>query len=408
MSVAQPQPNGQFRVRQHISRSVQTQEEAARLDGLLQSAVADALRRYDRGDRQCIAIDDTTIDRFLQYLETDRGNDPKTLQKYRTTLGRLAARFPGRPLETIASEEVKAWIQSRLKDKGIRRRYNPGPTLSRDTVNIEIKALRAFCRWAISEHLAPAGLEILAVSPLRIKGKIPGNRYPPRALPMKALLNILSRIGHAAPQLELVLRGMLLLGARPGALCEMRRRHVRLPTKTTPGMVEIPPLKGGAESAIPIHPNSEIEKLFKEAFRLFRHLHGRQRHDYPAFPSRWGRSARNPYGWTSDSFAHAVATVCRRLEIPPETFTPYTVRHSAVTFLQNTKEVSAAGVQAYAKHAQVTTQEAYSHRTGRDGEAAYNETERALRENKYGVINNLMAFIASPRKEAEGGLSGGK
>lgn len=369
--------DGTYRARREASIPAQTADEAERADAMIRAAIEDAKRRYYRGDRSCIALSDATIADFLAHQSVARANDAKSLASYRARLRRFAERFADRPLESIGREKIERWIADRLRAKGHRRRYCPAASLSRDTVNADLKALRAFCRWAISRGLAPAGLEILSVPTLRVTGKIRGNRYPPRALVRHNFLDILRRINRKSPQLALVLRGMILLGARPAALFAINRADIQMPTSTSAGSVALRPTKGGAEGSIAIPPGSLREALFRDAIALFARYHGRRpRADDPAFPSRRGKLRSRPLGWSSATFANALRKACGRLRI--RNFSAYTARHSAITWLQQQPGVSAASIQSFARHLQVTTQEAYSHRTGAEAERAYAQMETAM------------------------------
>lgn len=380
--------NGRFRVRAELSMTVDSHEEAERLDRLLASALDDAKRRFLRGDRPCCSIREIMED-FLDQQEIWRGNSKSTIAAYRRRLEMFADAFGDKPLDRIAREELQEWIRRRVAQKGKRRRYHPGKGVSRDTVNNDLKALRRFCDWAAECGHAPAGLEIMTVPKLHVKGKIRGNRFPPRALVRQNFMHILRRIRKAAPHVALVLRAMLLLGGRPEAIFALRWRDVELPRGGN-GEVKMPPLKGGAEGSVPVACGSHLHDVFTEARQIFRKFHGRRpNNDDPVFCTMRGRSRRRALGWKTDVYGHELDRVCSKLGI--EGFTAYTARHSAVTWLQQQPGVSNAAVQAYARHLRVSTQDAYSHRSGADGEPAYHAMESVLGRHsgrKRGVPEN--------------------
>jgi integrase len=367
---------GRYRVTTKASATVDTQEDAARLSGILSSAIEQGKQKYATGAAACLALTPDVVAEFLNHQEVSRHNDQTTLASYRRRLGHFLRQFPGRPLDSIGRGELEAWIKTRLQTKGSRRLYRPSPTISRDTVAQDIKALRTLCRWAIDNGRAPVDLKILTVA-VRCKGKTRANRYPPRAIVRHSFLDWERRIHAAAPHIAIVLRGMLLFGLRPAALFALNRGDAHLPRGSSAGSLMVKGLKGGVEGSIPIPPKSLRESLLKEAFSFFRDRHGRQRAYDPIFATKRGRSLRRPRGWTSDSYAHALSALCDRLGIPAE-FRAYTARHSAVTWLQQQPDISPANVQAYARHLRISTQDAYSHRSGADAETAYEEMERAL------------------------------
>lgn len=363
--------SGKYRVRCELDLQVDDRESAVRLDKIASSAIEYAKRRYFRGDRPCTSILEA-MERFLDQQSVFNENSAQTLSAYRRRLNMFARAFGDRPIDDISRDELHLWIRERLGSRGKKRAHAPGSGVSRDTVNNDLKALRAFCKWSAECGYAPAGIEIMTVPLLRVRGKISGNRFPPRAMVRQNFLRILRRISRESAHVGLVLRAMLLLGARPEALFALVWRDVQLP-RAGIGSVRLGPLKGGAEGSVPIRPGSHAEKLFRDARSIFRRHHGRVRAGDPVFCTRRGRSRRRRLGWTTDSYDHQLAAICSRLGIIG--FSAYAARHSAVTWLQQQPGVSPAAVQAYARHLRVSTQEAYSHRSGVDGEPAYEAME---------------------------------
>jgi len=371
--------DGQFLVRRQFQRSCASAEDAERLDRLMAEAQARTLDRFEAGARACITIREG-MDRFLEERSLFFGLAKSTLAGYRRCLTRFAEGLGDLPLDRISREMLQGWVRMRAAQKGRSRIHNPDAQVSRDTVNLELKALRCFARWAIDQGCAPADLPLLRVPLLRVKGLTRGRRHVPKALVRHSFVDVLRALDRGGyDYLALVLRGMVLFGLREAALFRIRWGDVALPRQDSAGGVRIPPCKGGPAGAVPVPADSTRARWLGHARRVWRRFRGRapKRGDF-VLTSRWGKGKRNPGGWTTDSFGHALGHACARLGI--EGMNAYMARHSAVTWLQQQPHVDLAAVQAYARHLRITTQEVYSHRSGADGEPAYDAMDRLMTE----------------------------
>ncbi len=112
-------------------------------------------------------------------------------------------------------------------------------------------------------------------------------------------------------------------------------------------------------------------------FRKFGHRNGRApAKSDPVFPTKRGRSKRNHFGWTVDTFDKEIRRLADRLRLP-DRFVAYVGRHSSITALQGADGVGVGHVAKYAKHRRIDTQNAYAH--GRDAEPAFAAIERMTR-----------------------------
>ena len=354
--------SGHYRVRVDTRRTIDTPEDAKRLDGLIEQAVDKALREFEQGSNPCPTILES-LDDFLAHQEALRSNKPRTLAAHNRRLKRFAAELSNGKgdisVDMIRREAVVEWICRRLSEKGHKGKYNPSHQVSKTTINNDIKTLKQYALWCVDRNYTSGAVDVLTVPMLRIQGKIK-DRFPPEILPRYVFRNIVSRIRKEAPHIEIVLRGMLLLGARPEALFRMKWADVVLPTNIMPGRISLQALKDGMPANIPVAPGSAKEMLLKEARTIYKRFHGRwPGKTRPVFPTVRGRSKRRPGGWTTDIFDRAVHSVCERLGLERR-FVPYFVRHFAITYLA-TSGLSTAEVQHYAGHMRAATQEPYRH-----------------------------------------------
>lgn len=123
---------------------------------------------------------DETIRRFLLACRVERNLTPKTLKAYGGDLRDLAARFPGKPLRALTTDDVRAYLaglQERcLKEATIRRR---------------LATLKVFYRWLQDEAA-------LDDPPTRgIRGRYATTARIPRVIPLSTVEAVLRR-AHAA------------------------------------------------------------------------------------------------------------------------------------------------------------------------------------------------------------------
>ncbi|MCD8141154.1 MAG: hypothetical protein LUE17_15530 [Planctomycetaceae bacterium] len=124
----------------------------------------------------------------------------------------------------------------------------------------------------------------------------------------------------------------------------------------------------------------------KECIALPKTLRRRApRPDDALIPAKAGRSKATGGGWTTSGLDMVVARFCRQVGV---VFTPYQIRHSVISWLQQNPGMSSATVQAVAAHASVTTQDAYGKRHGLEAVPAFQ------------ALSDLMANHSQPAETA--------
>lgn len=362
-------------IRVELSVTVDSDAAADRARALFRELRSEALMRFHRGDRPAIAITADTIDRFLLWKEPSSGCGADTLRRIRVRLVSFADFFGGRALSLITADDMAAWYRAVASRRGHARRYNRDREgLSPETVQKYLQSLRQFCSWARDVvHGAPADLPCERFR-IRSCGKIKGNRYPPKALTYNELLRILRRISDLHPHVGVVLRSLVLFGARPVQLFRIRWEDYRKPTKKHAGIVHLGACKGAPERSIEIPYGSHKHRVFLQCAELFV-KNRRRRHracDLVFVPVRnTGRGG----GWSTSVFDHRVGAICGALKI--KGFTPYVLRHTLCTLLQQ-HAVSLASVQATMGHMNVDTQRVYGHRTSTDAVRGLAQVEKLM------------------------------
>lgn len=391
-------------VRREVRRRFASADEAAQFARLLDEAVEDATQRFERGESPCISIAEG-MDDFLSHQKYIEANAASTVGAYRRRLERFVAAFGNVPLSSITREMVYAWLRDRLGDEGNRRTHHPDRRVCRDTVNQDLKALRRFARWAVEVGRAPSGLDLVLVRPLKISGKVRGNRFVPKALVRHEFMQIVRALARAGYEhLAFVLEGMQLFMLREEALFRLTPAHVAMPTRQCAGAIDAPAVKHGPDGSIAVPFGSRKHDLLRRLVEFFRQVHGRQpRKREPLFVTRRGRSTRRRLGWSTDVFGHELRRVCDRLGYAD--FTAYQARHSIISWLQQQEGVSLADIQAAARHMRISTQEVYSHRSGVDGLSAYEAAERYMSRDADAVQGERAALECMPAMDSGGGES---
>lgn len=358
--------------RRHVFRAARNRGEAERYRKLFLAALAEADRKFLNGDKPACTIRGK-LEEFLSDSRAGLGRKPcawGTIERHRRRLIAFDRAFHTKPLDAITSDELERWVKRRLA--GGKRDGRP---VGADSVNMDLVSLRAFCRWAQKKHYAPDALPIMTVERLRTRGKLAGqNRRPPEALEIGELLDILRRVQRRRRDVGLFLFGMLLFGLRPTAVAELRRGDAKLPRGGDPGRLHCRGLKGMHARDILVPLGSKRHEWLVACLGLAK-AKGKGAERLPLVPCKAGKSARNPGGWTTASLDMALKRICGRLGLR---FTAYKIRHTCASWLQ-TQLRNLASVQAYAGHARVDTQNAYSHRHGRDAEPAYEAMEGAMK-----------------------------
>lgn len=361
-----------------FSRTVDTLDEAQTIERFALSRIQRIRSDLALGLSACKTIREL-LPAFLNEQRVIKDNASTTVRDYERRLIRfaneLSCQSPHIPNgdispDLITLDMLHEWIRRRLQDRGNNGKYSPSKTIARGTLNNDLKALRTFAKWCVNhKHLSPAS-DILAVQNLRVKNIWRG-RHTPRWLVRHNFLSILKKLREIDPRIELVLRGMLLLGARPAALFDIQWRGIELPDHDSAGRIEIPPVKGGVASNVPVYAKSARLRLLHDAKALHVKIAGRvpSKRKY-LFP----RNGDRP--WKSTSFGHALQAAAKAANIS-DRFTSYMARHSAITWLKQAG-VSPVAIQHYAKHLLISTQEFYNNTTGADAAPAYDQMDSFL------------------------------
>jgi integrase len=371
------QSSGTWAVHKHVSKRFPKRGEAEAFSILLDSAVAEALRKLVKQERPCRIRE--KLDKYLADCAAGLGRrscDKQTLERHRKRLLMFDKIFHSKPIDAIPKSKVEAWMRRRSQENHHGKRIEP------DTVNQDLTMLQAFARWCWKKGFAPADIPILTVGKLRVKGKIPGtNSRPPQAIEPHELLKIMDRIEAEREDVGLVLKGMFLFCLRPKAVCALRRRNLLLPFGNIPGCLESKALKGFHDRMLTILPESEQHAWATQCLDLARRSRSRNlERDEPLVvnvKSRNGR--RNLGGWTTDTFDRTLAIICGKLEIK---FKAYQVRHSAISFLQQNPAISPASVQSAAGHSRIETQNIYGKRRGQEAVPSFEALSDRVKQHR--------------------------
>ena len=382
-------------VRRNIWKSLPTRKDAEAFALLLESALAEAQRKFDAQVKPCCRIRDR-IEDFLSDCAIGlqrRSCNQDTIKLHRKRLLAFDQTFHSKPIDTITREELESWVKRRLRAQPKGRRVLP------DTVNSDLVSLRAFAKWAQAKGHAPALLPFLAVGKLRTIGKISGtNRKPPKALEISELLTLVGAIKAVREDVGLLLEGMILFCLRPRALWKLRPCDLKLPVRGASGSLKGIPLKGHHERSLPIFPDSQQHVWAQDCIALSRRKHRRapRPHD-PLIISLTGRSRQNPGGWTTDNLDKTLTRICKMLGVH---FTAYQIRHSVISWLHQNPGMSPAATQAAAAHSSITTQDIYGKRHGREAVPAFHalsdlvanhRKDDAIPEGKVGGVSTVLS-----------------
>lgn len=369
---------GRWRVDARIALDFDSRSDAAAADARARRVLARLRDDLENPAPRCTIAQH--LDEFLEEIRL--GIDRRvacsvtTVARHRARLLAFSAAWPGRTLDAIGRRDVALWIKSRMSGK---KRVRP------HTVNLDLASLRLFARWAHERGHAPENPDLVRLRPVAAKGRVAGNNAPPRFLAPPRLRDMLAAFGAERPDIGLVLEGMCYFGLRPRALVDSRWSHVARPRGGHAGYYLPPVIKGGKNTAIPIHPDSVAAQWLDRCAELWRRYTGKKKPGrssplLPAQPVGWDgdrpdadnrarirrrrrpRPMRNPGGWTTDrlcrQFRKAVGE--RRFGLPGDAaLTPYTVRHSMMMWLKDQPGISANDRQRYAGHRRATTQEFY-------------------------------------------------
>lgn len=346
---------------------------ALRFSQFIASLHASGRRDFQNGEKPCITIRDG-LERFLVARINGIGKtkcNERTAALYRRRLLAFDRAFHSRPLDAIQAEDVERYMERRLK------RPRRGATVSADTVNDEVDALKAFARWAQGKRLAPAALPLLTTQRLVTKGKVAGKNWrAPKIMQIDQLLGVMDRIKAVRQDIGLILYGMLRLNLRPSEVADLKFRDVLFPVGDADGTLTFRRIKtGGQEITMPIVRSSFLHGWVLECMALANRCGRPTTADSPLVICITKGSKYNPGGWSTGVLDKAMERTCRRLHI---SIRPYLIRHSITSYLHNQPDMPASAVTMMAGHTKTTTTEIYSHRTGKDALPAWERVEELL------------------------------
>lgn len=387
---------GKYRVRVEGALTVSTREDAERFERLAKAALERARREYGMGISACPTMR-ALIPEFIREQRTTRGNTEGTLKSYERRLLRFAVDLSQGAgdvaIDCVPAADLRHWIDGRLEAKGNKGKYQESKTISREVVNNDLKLLANFSRWcARREYCRLGDMSVLSVPLLRLKGRAHRGRNKPRGLDPGDFMELLRKLreGGRYVHLEIVLRGMVLFGARPKALFLLTWGDVTMPTRRWAGKVALPGLKEGIVADVPVEWGSKKHELLSQSRARLQLWHGvrcsKRRPVFCTLRGRAGVKAAMRYGWTAAVYGKVLARAveCCGWGTGGRRFTAYMARHSAVTWLAR-MGLPAVVIQHYAKHLRVSTQDVYRWTSGEEAAPAYEAVE-AIMGGKAGPV----------------------
>lgn len=363
-------------MRLHVSKVCPSLSEKRRCHKLVKSAVARALHDFEHGAAACCTIREKLND-YLEHRTMGLGRkacNKKTAALHRKRLLAFDRAFHSAPIDSIAMDEVTAWMTRRLTAS------SRGKRVSGDTVNDEVGTLKAFARWAQHNSFAPATLPLLLTPRIQTRGKVAGKNWrPPVVMEINRLLDIVDRIKALRPDIGLFFYGMLFYNLRPSEVADLKRGDLRPPRRGRSGTLEARRIKTSQEITLPVPEGSVMHAWALECLELAKSKGRSTSVDAPLVICLTGKSRRNPGGWTTDILDQAVKRVCRQLG---EKIRPYLIRHSIVSYMHNHTDLPSGSVSAHAGHAKQTTTDIYSHREVKHALPAFAELEKLVSGRK--------------------------
>ena len=340
---------------------VETAEEADQVAGLARHHFAAIHRDMALGLSACPTIR-STIDGYIQHLRVIRRVSIGRRKYVRTSLGRFAdglSRGAGDiSIDQVSREVLMGWMDRRNKKAAA------------TTVNNDLRVLKGYAAWLVNvaRKVRRDDLEVFTVEPMRDERYVQGERLEMQTISVAEWGRLKKRIAQVRPDIELVLRFMLLLGARPAALFRMRWRDVEMPAGKANGHVRVPRLKKGSVKVVPLEEKSATAAGLVECMGVCRRVM-RLTAGKPVFCCTTGGGELNPGGWTSSTFDNQLRRLCKRLHVRRR-FTAYMLRHAAGVWLDE-RGASSGEMQQYFGHRDSGTQDNYRHATAKIARAAF-------------------------------------
>jgi integrase len=319
----------------------------------------------DAGDREArfgLSPGGTILGGLEPFLREQRvvcGNRRETLATMEARL-RVWAAALGRgsgdaSLDTVTRADVVDAME-RIGDGSVDGRERSASTMAK-----YLSHIKRLARWArgaghIDPSCALGWLDISAPRPAPVQRRAPT---------LEDLRWLLERWPREDRIVALVLEAMLLTGARPGAIREIRRRDIRYPTPTRPGELRLAPLKGGTLEVCAVAYDSRLHRVLAEIGAHFRRVRGWR-------PRSSDRICVSPSGarLTGPALCRRAKRVTARLARHPtrahlRELRPYEWRHGALTDLAR-RSVGTQMRATYAGHRSEQMQARYMHLTGDD------------------------------------------
>lgn len=169
--------DGRWTVRREFRRTVDSEDEAKRMDALARDAFARITADFHIGLSSCPTIREA-LPEYLNYKRIERANEAATLKVITRRLKRFAqdlSRGAGDiAVDRIAVTDLVEWRRRRLTEPS----HVKGATISRAVVNHEVGALKAFANWCVMQGKCKAELEIFRIDWLIVKGMDGGRKVP--------------------------------------------------------------------------------------------------------------------------------------------------------------------------------------------------------------------------------------
>ena len=344
---------GKHRVRVVKAKVFDDREVAKEYEASVQQAVYQADQDFARGIVHSAVISSEKIGEFIEYRRIEARLTPATLRNYQNRLGVLLELIGRETLQDITREDIFN-VKKILSGKaGKNRRHQQGKGLSPDTINQYLQVFRQYIEYARNVRYEVRGFLPCetALTPIRTSEKIQGGRYVPSVLYPVEIVELLDIVKEYNIYVWVMMCGVWCTARRPAQLKQVRWRDYTEPVLTATGVIRIIGGKGGPASSIPIKYGGKLHKVIE----LIRKKRKKVKLDGYVFCTPTGKCWSTSY--LDTRFKMAVRD-CEKYSW----VTPYIIKHSAITYMQECDGITPAMVQKQAGHTRITSQEAYTHR----------------------------------------------
>jgi integrase len=353
-------------VRVEVCRVLPNAEQGRRAEAAIREAADAALKRLDYQLSPAPTILGS-LHGFLREQRLVRGNTPAVLKFHERALHMWAAELGGQYGGDIAVDRIRSGDVLDVVERLIAGKVD-GRRKGASTVNQYLGSLKQLGRWATR---GSGRRQIALDMPWLEMGRLRAPKPQRYAMDLRDFGKLMRRWPRARRHVAQVVWMVLMTGARPGQMLELKWRDIRRARKGEPGWIRLRASKGGTLEAIRFEVGSPIDDVIEAAREWFREVRGRvPRHYERVFVTVHGRRP----GWSVQGFANAVrecvrvatrAQRCRR----EDGFSAYIARHSVLTWLARANVPEDIRAQ-FAGHRSTRMQEHYTHLSGEDaGEA---------------------------------------